>query len=227
MNSLTTSPVADVLDRLLAEAQVADQPLHQGFADGSYSVQQMLEDDARDFRRLCRDQIDYFLNVDPQLGRFLHMSARGRRAERIVEFGASFGISTIYLASAVQDNGGGRVITTELEPAKAERARANLFAAGLADLVDIRVGDALQTLRHDLGGPVDMVLLDGAYNHYLAVLRILEPHLAPGSLIVADNAVDLSGEYLAYVGDPANGYLTVPLPFHADRGNTLSLYTGT
>ncbi|WP_261566370.1 O-methyltransferase [Frankia gtarii] len=227
MDSLTTSPVVDVLDRLLAEARAADQPLHQGFADGSYSVRQMLEDDARDFRWLCRDQIDYFLNIDPQFGRFLHMAARARRANQIVEFGTSFGVSTIYLASAVRDNGRGRVITTELEPTKAERARTNLSSAGLADLVDIRVGDALQTLRNNLDGQVDMVLLDGAYCHYLAVLRLLEPHLAPGSLIVADNALDLSGEYLAHVGDPANGYLTVPLPFHPDRGNTLSLYTGT
>lgn len=227
MNTLTTSPTVDVLDRLLAEAQVTDRPLHQGFEDGSYSVHQMLVDDAHDFRRLCRDQVDYFLNVDPQLGRFLHMAARSRRAERIVEFGTSFGVSTIYLASALRDNGRGRVITTELEPAKADRARANLTAAGLADLVDLRVGDALHTLRADLGGPVDLVLLDGAYSHYLAVLRLLEPHLTPGSLIIADNAVDLAGEYLSYVGDPANGYLTIPLPFHADRGNTLSLYTGS
>ncbi|RJQ81223.1 methyltransferase [Pseudonocardiaceae bacterium YIM PH 21723] len=226
MNSLMTDPVAGVLDRLLAEAELADRELHAGFADGTYSVRQMLEEDAADFKGLCRDQVDYFLSIAPDLGRFLYMCARANRATRIVEFGTSFGVSTIYLAAAVRDNGAGRVITTELEPGKAERARRNLAAAGLDDLVDVRVGDALDTLRSGVETGVDLVLLDGAYHLYLPVLKLLEPRLAPGALIVADNALDLDGEYLDHVRNPANGYLTVPLPFHPERGNNLSLFTG-
>lgn len=79
-----------------------------------------------------------------------------------MEFGTSFGVSTLHLAAALRDNGGGRVISTEFEPTKVARARANLCAAGLHDLVEIRVGDALETLARDLPEEIDLVLLDGA-----------------------------------------------------------------
>lgn len=95
MDSLTTGPVADLLDRLLKEAEATDRPLHESFADGTYSIEQMLADDAEDFRKLCRDQEGYFLNVAPDLGRFLYACARARQAKQIVEFGTSFGISTV------------------------------------------------------------------------------------------------------------------------------------
>ncbi|MCQ4380070.1 class I SAM-dependent methyltransferase, partial [Clostridioides difficile] len=76
--------------------------------------------------------------------------ARSGGARSIVEFGTSFGISTLHLAAALRDNGGGRLVTSEFEPSKGVRARANLAAAGLADLVEIREGDALRTLAADL-----------------------------------------------------------------------------
>ncbi|HZC91471.1 MAG TPA: class I SAM-dependent methyltransferase, partial [Mycobacterium sp.] len=75
----------------------------------------------------------------------------------------------------------GQLIGTELEPSKARRARESLSAAGLADIVDIRVGDALETLRDGVGGNVDLVLLDGASTLYLPVLQLLEPHLSSGA----------------------------------------------
>ncbi|MGG2362426.1 O-methyltransferase, partial [Salmonella enterica] len=86
----------------------------------------------------------------PETCRLLYMLARAGRTRAIVEFGTSFGISTLHLAAALRDNGGGRLITTEFEPSKAAQARRNLDAAGLADLVEIREGDALQTLAGDL-----------------------------------------------------------------------------
>ena len=91
------------------------------------------------------------------------------------------GISTIYLAAALRDNGGGHLIGSELEPTKVVRARANLEAAGLADLVDIREGDALETLK-DVGGEVDVLLIDGAFSLYLPVLKLIEPRLTPGAV---------------------------------------------
>ncbi len=93
------------------------------------------------------------------------------------------GISTIYLAAALRDNGGGHLIGSELEPTKAKRARANLDAAGLADLVDIREGDALETLK-DVGGSVDLLLLDGAFALYLPVLKLVEPRLKSGAVVL-------------------------------------------
>jgi predicted O-methyltransferase YrrM len=137
------------------------------------------------------------------------MLARGNRARSIIEFGTSFAISTLHLAAALRDNGGGRVITTEFEPSKVARARANLTAGGLIDLVEIREGDALRTLSTDLPEAVDLVLLDGAKSLYPEILSLVESRLRPGAFIVADNA-DYSPEYLAYVRSPEKGYLSTP-----------------
>jgi predicted O-methyltransferase YrrM len=95
----------------------------------------------------------------------------------------------------LRDLGGGRLITSEFEPSKVIRARENLSRAGLADLVDFREGDALQTLARDLPSTIDLLFLDGAKPHYLPVLSLAEPYLRPGALVVADNS-DGSPDYL-------------------------------
>ncbi|HVJ61764.1 MAG TPA: hypothetical protein VM555_03535 [Tahibacter sp.] len=89
------------------------------------------------------------------------------------------------------------------------RARKNLTAGGVIDLVEIRAGDALQTLRSDLPDTIDLLLLDGAKALYPEILGLVQSRLRPGALIVADNA-DYSPDYLAHVRDPANGYLSTP-----------------
>jgi predicted O-methyltransferase YrrM len=101
------------------------------------------------------------------------------------------------------------VITSEFEASKVVRARANLAAAGLADLVEIREGDALRTLASDLPDTVDLLLLDGAKALYPEILERVEPRLRAGAFVVADNA-EYSPDYLAYVRAPQNGYLSVP-----------------
>jgi predicted O-methyltransferase YrrM len=233
MDSLSTGRVALTLQRLFQEAERADQGLmdqfgaeqsehaEQNFAD---AITDLLAAEKHDLRGVYRGYAENFLNVTPAYGRFLYQSARARNATRIVEFGTSMGVSTIHLAAALQDMGGGRVIGTELEPGKAARARANLEAAGLAELVDIRVGDARETLV-DVGGEIDLVLLDGAFSLYLPVLKLLEPHLKTGTPILAENAFEHDNEYLAYVRDPANGYLSQPIPISAGRGNEFTIVT--
>jgi predicted O-methyltransferase YrrM len=137
------------------------------------------------------------------------MLARSSRARTIIEFGTSFGISTLHLAAALRDNGGGRLITTEFEPSKVARARDNLTAGGLLDLVEIREGDALQTLSVDLPETIDLLLLDGAKALYPEILNLVESRLKVGALIVADNA-DHSPDYLARVRPPAKDYMSIP-----------------
>jgi predicted O-methyltransferase YrrM len=149
------------------------------------------------------------LAVSPETGRLLYMLARAGRVRAIVEFGTSFGISTLHLAAALRDNGGGRLITTEFEPSKAARARRNLEAAGLADLVEIREGDALLTLATGLPDGIDLVLLDGAKPLYPDILALVEDRLVGGAVIVADNA-GFSPAYLDRVRTPGNGYLSMP-----------------
>lgn len=228
MNSLTTAPIADLLKQLFQKAEVADRPLVESFSSEGQEFsadpfQKVLDDEARDYKALYRTYSGNYLNVSREFGKFLYMCARTRKARRIVEFGTSFGISTIHLTCALRDNGGGQLITTELEATKAAAARENLNAAGLADLVDIRVGDALETLKKGIGGDIDMVHLDGAFNLYLPVLKLLEPHLKPGALVIGENAVE-SG-YLDYVRNPRNGYLSLTMPFEAGRGNEFTVVT--
>lgn len=155
-----------------------------------------------------------FIPVSPDAGRLLYVLARGAAQGTIVEFGTSFGISTIYLAAAARDRGTGRVITTEMNSAKAARAGEYIAAAGLADLVELRVGDALETLR-DLTSGVSVAFLDGWKDLYLPFLRRIEPALMPGALVVADDLdlfPDALREYLAYVREPASGYVSLKLP---------------
>lgn len=129
---------------------------------------------------------DLFLTISPEQGRFLYLVGRSVVARRVVEFGTSFGISTIYLAAAVADNGGGKVIGTELEPSKHEVATRHLAQAGFAEIAEVRLGDAMETLR-DVEGPIDMVLLDGWKDLYRPVLDLLTPKLRKGAVVLADN----------------------------------------
>lgn len=150
-----------------------------------------------------------YMPVTPDLGMLLHLLVRGTRARMVVEFGTSFGISSIWIAAALRANGRGRLVTTELDAGKVERARHNLREAGLDDLVDLRTGLAEETLRAPFAHPVDLVLLDGAKAAYLPVLRLLEPSLRDGALVVADNT-GMAGArpFLDHVQDAANGYLS-------------------
>ena len=150
-----------------------------------------------------------WLPVSPETGRLLYMLARASVARSVVEFGTSFGISTLYLAAAVRDNGGGRILTTEFEPSKVARAKQHIAEGGLLDLVEVRAGDALQTLSSDLPDSIDLLVLDGAKSLYAEVLALVEARLRPGALIVADNG-DFSPEYLVHVRAPTSGYLSIP-----------------
>jgi predicted O-methyltransferase YrrM len=154
-----------------------------------------------------------YVPVSRKQGEFLYSAARSIRAKRIVEFGSSFGISAIYLAAAVRDNGGGIVVGSEIEPNKVVTARRNIEQAGLGNLVEIREGDARLTLK-DPGGAIDMLFLDGFKELYLPMLELLTPHLRSGAIVVADNIFTFRialAPYLAYLRDPANGFLSTTL----------------
>ena len=114
----------------------------------------------------------------------------------------------------MRDNGGGAVIGSELVPEKVKTARRNLADAGLEALVEIREGDALETLRN-LGDPIDFFLMDGwptEAGPSLArqVIELVASQLRVGAIVLNDNN---EPDYLDYVRDPANGFLTMSLPF--------------
>jgi predicted O-methyltransferase YrrM len=161
-----------------------------------------------DWKRFGPRLEDSAICIDRSQGAFCYLMARAIGARSIVEFGTSFGISTIWLAQAVKDNGGGLVIGTELVASKAALARHNLERAGLADLVEIREGDAVETLK-SLECPIDFLLNDGFPPAMLPVAKLVAPHMRSGAVIVSDNVGAFwadHAEYLDWLRDAANGF---------------------
>jgi predicted O-methyltransferase YrrM len=162
-----------------------------------------------------RFMADKLVALERDKAEFCYLLCRALRARRIVEVGTSYGVSTLYLAKAVRDNGGGVVVGTEHEPAKAAAARATFAEAGLADLIDLREGDLRDTLKV-LEGPIDFVLVDIWVEKARPALELIAPHLRPGAVVCADNTTQAAWAYPAYfqfVNDPANGLRTLTLPF--------------
>lgn len=217
-------PIADpavraVLDRLHAAAEAetrafAERPGPRPPAGAPF--------DPGAARELYRDK---YISLEREQGELLYLLARALGARRAAEFGTSFGVSTIYLAAAMRDNGGGLAIGSEIEPSKAAVARANLAEAGLAACAEVRVGDARETLA-DPGGALDLVLIDGFPHLNLAILRLLAPHLRAGGVALADNVGSFPREmraYVEWVRDPANGFVSATLPLRG--GTELSVRT--
>ena len=204
-STLLDSRVAAALDRMFAESDAQMPMLGEMF--GSNAVPEESDPQQR------ADALsEFYLPVTPEAGRLLYALVRASRPATVVEFGMSLGISAIHLASAVRDNGSGRVVTTELSANKVAVASRNFADAGLDDLITVLHGDALETLK-PVEGPVGFVLLDGWKDLYMQVLEVIEPRLGPGALVVADNT-SMPGlqPYLDYVRDPANGYVSVHFP---------------
>lgn len=206
MTTLTTEPMASLIDRLYALADAATSPALDNVPSQERERLMHSKTDYLQFYSLLKD---LWLPVSRDTGKLLYLLARNAQARAIVEFGTSFGLSTLHLAAALRDNGGGVLIGSEFEPSKVALAREHLAEGGVGDLVQIRQGDALVTLASDLPAAVDLLLLDGAKALYGEVLGLVEPHLKPGALVVADNT-DYCPEYLEYVRAPQNGYLSVP-----------------
>jgi predicted O-methyltransferase YrrM len=218
INTLHDPRVAAALDRLFRAAEqdgVARRQVFATWPDGFATATPQEHADAK---------AQVYMPISPQGGQLLYTLIRAARPATVVEFGTSFGISTLYLAAAVRDNGSGRVIGTELSAGKAAAARRTFVEAGLDDLITLLEGDARDTLD-GVGESVDFVLLDGWKDLCLPVLRLLEPRLPAGTLVVADD-VDLADlrPYLDYVRDPHNGYQSVTFP--EGEGMEISCWLG-
>lgn len=206
MTALLRPQVQQVLERLHTLADANDDSIGQRVR----SAPTWKSADAQQKATLLQDAL---LPVSRDAGRFLYGLVRSTAAKHVVEFGTSFGISTIYFAAALRDNGGGLVIGSELEPTKVAKANQHLAEAGLSEFFDIRAGDARETLKDT--GTIDLLFLDGWKELYLDVLHLTTASLRPGSVVLADD-IDLFPEqlasYLGYIRDPANGFVSVYLP---------------
>jgi predicted O-methyltransferase YrrM len=162
---------------------------------------------------------DVYIPVSREQGALLYLIVRAINARRVVEFGSSFGISTIYLTTAVMDNMQsnpgtfGQVIGSELEPHKHAVATQNLEVAGLSDIAKILLGDAMERFQ-TVEAPVDLVLLDGWKELYLPVVKLLKPKLRPGAVVMSDNIFTFKRAlrpFLEYMQSGKNGFVSSTL----------------
>lgn len=126
-------------------------------------------------------------NVDEETARYLSLLVRASKPHQLLEVGSSNGLSTIWLALGARAHGG-RVTGTELLPARAAEANANLASAGLDDIAVVLPGDARVTLAM-LPGPFDFVFLDAEKDEYVAHFTAFIDKVAPGGVIVTDNVI--------------------------------------
>lgn len=130
------------------------------------------------------------INVAPNQGKLLHILALSIGARSILEIGTLGGYSTIWLARALP--AGGRLISLEADPKHAEVARANIARANLADIVEVRLGRALETLSQLAAeglGPFDLVFIDADKPGYIDYYEAVLPKLADDGVILADNTL--------------------------------------
>jgi predicted O-methyltransferase YrrM len=215
MPSVLNDPKLEaLLDRLHSQSDGQIDETNAYFAkraqEGTLDSDNLFDDDTHRFFS------DKLVALDRDKAEFCYQLCRSLRAERVVEAGTSFGVSTLYLAAAVRDNAvdGGVVIGTEYEPKKAEAARANFKQAGLEPWIELREGDLRETLL-DVGGPVDFMLVD-IWEVALPALERVSQSLRPGAIVVCDNTAahaDAYREYFEFVHAPANRFRTMTLPF--------------
>jgi predicted O-methyltransferase YrrM len=216
MKTVLCDPRADaVLARLDGEATQQSAEMRRYYDAKKQQARRTADPDSPVDMDFVRDK---FVALDPEKCDLCYMLCRSLGARRVVEFGTSFGVSTIYLAAAVRDTvrelgGQGIVIGTEIEPTKARVANANIADAGLGKFVEVRVGDARETLKN-AGGPVDFLLLDSWIPLVRPVIDVVAQQLRSGAIVVCDNVEMYEREYAAYtsfVRDPKNGFRSVLL----------------
>ncbi len=142
--------------------------------------------------------------VSAAQGKFLHLLTRAVRAASVLEIGTLGGYSTVWFARALP--AGGRVVTLEVDPHHAEVARSNAAAAGVADLVDVRLGAALDTLPRlvaEGAGPFDLVFVDADKENNAEYVRLALDLSRPGTVVVVDNVVRGGGVVDPGSADPS------------------------
>jgi predicted O-methyltransferase YrrM len=127
------------------------------------------------------------LAIGPETGKFLNLLLKTQGGKHILELGTSFGYSTIYLAEAARANGG-RVTSLDYDLAKQAQASAYIQQVGLQEVVDFKLGDAMELLDV-LPGPWDFVLLDVWKHLYIPCFDRVYEKLAPGAIVIAEDII--------------------------------------
>ncbi|KAG6806226.1 hypothetical protein H0H92_012177 [Tricholoma furcatifolium] len=174
---------------------------------------------------------DKFIALDKDKAQFIYQLSRAMNIKTIVEAGTSYGVSTIYLALAVAANvaatgGVGTVIATEHEPEKANKAREHWKECGplVSDVIDLREGDLRETLKENVKD-VDLLLLDIWAPMALLTLKLIQPKMRHGTVVITDNTISAADRYkelLGYLRAPENGFANLTLPY--SNGLEMSVY---
>ena len=204
-------PLRDLLERLHAASEAQEAATLAWMRSDGWRSIAGTEADVEAGREFWRDK---YVALDRDKAQLCYLLCRLRGARRIVEAGTSYGVSTLYLAAAVRDNGGGVVIGTEREPDKVAAARQNFSGAGVAEFIELREGDLRETLAPD-DGPVDALLLDIWTPMVRPTVELVAPRIPVGGFIIADNTGvrrEAYGELFEFLDDPASGFTTMTLP---------------
>ena len=164
-----------------------------------------------------------YTNIAPENGQFLSILIRSIHAQNVLEVGTSNGYSTIWLAAALKETGG-RLITLEFDRKRAEEAQAHLQEVGLDEIVEVRVGNALDEIPK-CDAPLDLVFLDAEKDEYRRYLELALPNIRPGGLIVADDTVTMRDEMLDYIEFVFNTPILRSVDIPLDDGIVLSYRT--
>ena len=158
----------------------------------------MLEQVIKEVEEACREERVPMLG--PDKAKLLEICIEKAKPSLIVECGTAIGYSGLWISRVLKTLGSGKLITVEIEDANAQRARANFERAGVADLVDSRIGDAAEVLK-TIEEPVDFLFLDNNKDGYFACFQAIESRLTNPATIVADNVsrVDQMADYLEHV----------------------------
>ncbi|KAH0842795.1 hypothetical protein AYO21_10950 [Fonsecaea monophora] len=211
--------VLSLLDRLHRASRVQEDAIEPA------------ELEAQGFHNYMRDK---FIALDRDKSEFVYQLCCAIGARNVVEAGTSFGVSTIYLALAVSENikkagGGGKggvVIATEYEKTKADKARQHWKEAGdeVTGCIELREGDIRETLKEGLP-EIDLLLLDIWTPMALPVVKLCQPRMRRGAVVIADNTISAADRYkelLDYMRDPASGFRNLTLPY--TNGLEMSVY---
>ena len=158
----------------------------------------MLDQVLAEVEEQCRQERVPMLG--PDKAQLLASCVEEAKPSVIVECGTAIGYSGLWILRVLKTLGTGRLITVEIEEDNAKRARANFEAAGVADLVDSRIGDAAEVLK-TIQDPVDFLFLDNNKEGYFPCFQAIESRLTNPAMLVADNVgrAEQMADYLGHV----------------------------
>ncbi len=206
-NSLTDDRIHDIIPTLSIAWTVSNLVMEK-----YESILKQLEKTAKQYT-----------NIAPENGQFLSILIRAIQAQNVLEVGTSNGYSTIWLAAALKETGG-KLITLEFDPKRAAEAQAHLKEVNLDDIVEVRVGNALDEIP-ECDTTLDLVFLDADKGEYRRYLELALPNIRTGGLIVADDTVTMRNEMLDYVEFVFNTPLLNSVDIPLDDGIILSYRT--